>query len=130
MEVLSSLRTPQFYRTVAIIFLISGLEYSAPGFLERALNWRSHVVVQVTAFLLLPAPVAAVVHSTLAGDPNVSRQQLPQMFELREVTARRSCSGDVLIANILRPFGMLGWIATLLLNAPEFEPFQQLKGRW
>jgi sodium/bile acid cotransporter 7 len=43
------------YGAVAIIFLISGLTLPLKRLLANAINWRLHLIVQVTSLLFIPA---------------------------------------------------------------------------
>jgi solute carrier family 10 (sodium/bile acid cotransporter), member 7 len=42
------------YGAVAIIFLVSGLQLSFEKLVENLTNWRLHIIVQGTSFILIP----------------------------------------------------------------------------
>ncbi|GAA5899134.1 hypothetical protein JCM8208_003012 [Rhodotorula glutinis] len=55
---------------VAIIFLISGLSIPPRNMYLRALDWRLHLVCNITTFLLFPTIVFAIVSAVQAADPD------------------------------------------------------------
>lgn len=126
------------YGAIAVVFLISGLSIPRQKLLKQFLNWRLHIVVQVTSFLFIPALVLAVVHAILAGDPNehIDRAVLAGYILTAcipttiasNVVMTRSAGGDdaaalveVLIANILGPFVTAAWTVSLLPKTAEFD---------
>ncbi|GAA5931466.1 hypothetical protein JCM3775_006862 [Rhodotorula graminis] len=58
---------------VAIIFTISGLSIPPRNMYLRALDWRLHLVCNITTFLLFPAIVFAIVSAVQAADPEHKR---------------------------------------------------------
>ncbi|GAA5820933.1 hypothetical protein JCM3770_002635 [Rhodotorula araucariae] len=54
---------------VAIIFFISGLSIPLRNMYIRALDWRLHLVCNITTFLLFPTVVFAIVSAVQAADP-------------------------------------------------------------
>ncbi|KAJ9362932.1 putative sodium bile acid cotransporter [Paecilomyces variotii] len=133
------------YGAVALIFLISGLSIPRQKLFKHMLNWRLHVLVQVTSFLFIPALVLAIVHIVLAGDPwgHIDRAVLAGYILVAcipttiasNVVMTRAAGGDdaaalveVLVANVLGPFVTAGWTVTLIPNTPEFSAWKHGEG--
>ncbi|PYH45620.1 uncharacterized protein BP01DRAFT_382642 [Aspergillus saccharolyticus JOP 1030-1] len=129
------------YGAMALIFLISGLSVPREKLFRHLLNWRLHVLVQVSSFLFIPALMLALVHIILAGDPHqhIDRAVLAGYIFLAcipttiasNVVMTRSAGGDdaaalveVIIANFLGPFITAGWTITLLPADPAFDPWR------
>ncbi|GAD91789.1 hypothetical protein PVAR5_0365 [Paecilomyces variotii No. 5] len=133
------------YGAVALIFLISGLSIPRQKLFTHMLNWRLHVLVQVTSFLFIPALVLAIVHIVLAGDPegHIDRAVLAGYILVAcipttiasNVVMTRAAGGDdaaalveVLVANVLGPFVTAGWTVTLIPDTPEFSVWKHGEG--
>ncbi|BGP48822.1 LRR receptor-like serine/threonine-protein kinase RGI2 [Rhodotorula kratochvilovae] len=58
---------------VAIIFFISGLSIPLRNMYIRALDWRLHLICNITTFLLFPTVVFAIVSAVQAADPEHKR---------------------------------------------------------
>jgi solute carrier family 10 (sodium/bile acid cotransporter), member 7 len=130
------------YGAVAIIFLISGLSIQRQKLIQHALNWRLHILVQVTSFLVFPALITAMVHAIIAVDPNgtIDRAVLAGFILTAcipttiasNVVMTRAAGGDeaaalveVVVANILGPFVTAGWTVTLMPTTSEFKPWRE-----
>jgi solute carrier family 10 (sodium/bile acid cotransporter), member 7 len=108
------------YGAVAVIFLVSGLTLPTERLLLHILNWRLHVIVQVTSFLLVSAcffGVTAAISS--AGNSSIQTAALVGLVITgclpttisSNVVMTKAAGGDdaatmveVTIGNLLGPF--------------------------
>lgn len=129
------------YGVIAIIFLISGLSIPRQKLILHALNWRLHLLVQVTSFLFIPAVVLAIVHIILAADTEekIDRAVLAGYIFTScipttiasNVVMTRSAGGDdaaalveVLLANLIGPFVTAAWTIALIPKMVVFDPWR------
>jgi sodium/bile acid cotransporter 7 len=129
------------YGAVALSFLISGMNISKEKFIKHLLNWRLHLLVQGTSFLIAPAVFYAIVEAIVAGDKREAIDPatlagfilvgcLPTSIA-SNVVMTRSAGGDeaaalveVVVANLLGPFITPVWAVTLLPKTPTFSPWR------
>lgn len=135
------------YGALAVIFLISGLSIPRQKLVTHVLNWRLHILVQATSYLVVPAVVVALVHLILVADPKPGRHIdravlagyiltacIPTTIASNVVMTRAAGGDDaaalveVLMGNVLGPFVTPGWTVTLMPRTAEFEPWRSPSG--
>ena len=133
------------YGAVALIFLVSGLSIAGKKLLVHALNWRLHLIVQGTSFLLAPVTMYALVQAVQAGDPleKIDRSVLvgyvltaciPTTIASNVVMTRNAGGDDaaalveVLIGNVFGPIISPAWTVALIPKESSFMLWENVSG--
>ncbi|CAN8097214.1 unnamed protein product [Discula destructiva] len=134
------------YGSVAIIFLISGLQLSTQKLRENLFNWRLHIIVQGISFVVIPVVWLIIMWIMIAaGDLRTQVVEssviigmlvtscLPTTIASNVVMTRNAGGDDaaaiieVVIGNVFGSFVSPGLIYVLIPNRPEFEDWAPVK---
>ncbi|KAL0931643.1 solute carrier family 10 [Colletotrichum truncatum] len=131
------------YGGIAIIFLVSGLQLSHAKLRQNLTNWRLHIIVQGTSFIIIPVILLIIIHIIIAagGLRNgilstpiivgmVVASCLPTTIASNVVMTRASGGDDaaaiieVVIGNVLGSFISPGLIYGFIPKTEEFAEWQ------
>ncbi|KAJ4391358.1 LRR receptor-like serine/threonine-protein kinase RGI2 [Gnomoniopsis smithogilvyi] len=134
---------PEFsilYGSVAIIFLISGLQLSTKKLRANLFNWRLHLIVQGISFIIIPVIWLTIMWIIIAaGDLRTQVVDTSVLIGMlvtsclpttiaSNIVMTRNAGGDdaaaiieVVIGNVFGSFLSPGLIYVLIPNRPEFQ---------
>ncbi|KAF9213957.1 hypothetical protein BGZ59_004568 [Podila verticillata] len=89
------------YGITSCIFLLSGLSLKTSDLLTSAMNYKAHLLVQVTSFVLIPVVVKAITVAMSAGGGGKMNRALLAGMAITSATPTTISSNVVMTANSL-----------------------------
>ncbi|KAF9382621.1 hypothetical protein CPB97_007029 [Podila verticillata] len=89
------------YGITSCIFLLSGLSLKTSDLLTSAMNYKAHLLVQVTSFVLIPVVVKAITAALGAGGSGKINRALLAGMAITSATPTTISSNVVMTANAL-----------------------------